>query len=91
MKGKMHRAEDVEAMTSDLVYAIRGALIALPGRLAVDVAAVESPAEASEIIRKEVYKVMRELANYRYDPQKYEELVRERRDWDIMERDGDDE
>ena len=54
-------------------------------------AAVESPAEASEIIRKEVYKVMRELANYRYDPQKYEELVRERRDWDIMERDGDDE
>ena len=91
LKGKMHRAEDVEAVTSDLVYAIRGALIALPGRLAVDVAAAESPAEASEIIRKEVHKVMRELANYRYDPQKYEELVRGRRDWDVMERDGDDE
>ena len=91
LKGKMHRSEDVKAVTEGLVYAIRGALIALPGRLAVDVAAAGTPAEASEIIRKEIYKVMRELSDYHYDPQKYEELVRERRDWDATERDGDDE
>ena len=81
LKGTMHRAEDVKAMTEDLVYTIRGALMALPGRLAVDVAACDSPSEASEVIRKEVYQVMRELAGYRYDPKKYEERVRERRDW----------
>ncbi len=81
LKGKMHRAEDVAAMTEDLIYEIRGALIALPGRLAVDVAAATTPAEASEIIRKEVHKVMRELANYQYDPKKYEERVRARMDW----------
>ena len=40
-------------------------------------------------IRKEVSKVMRELAGYHYDPKKYEERVRERRDW--SERDSDDE
>ena len=57
--------------------------------LAVDVAAVSTPAEASEVIRKEVSKVMRELAGYHYDPKKYEERVRERRDW--SERDSDDE
>ena len=85
LKGTMHRAEDVAALTEDLVYTIRGALNALPGRLAVDVA----PAEASEVIRKEVSKVMRELAGYHYDPKKYEERVRERRDW--SERDSDDE
>ena len=85
----MHRAEDVAALTEDLVYTIRGALNALPGRLAVDVAAVSTPAEASEVIRKEVSKVMRELAGYHYDPKKYEERVRERRDW--SERDSDDE
>ena len=62
LKGTMHRAEDVAALTEDLVYTIRGALNALPGRLAVDVAAVSTPAEASEVIRKEVSKVMRELA-----------------------------
>ena len=59
LKGTMHRAEDVAALTEDLVYTIRGALNALPGRLAVDVAAVSTPAEASEVIRKEVSKVMR--------------------------------
>ena len=33
LKGKMHRSEDVAAMTTDLIYAIRGAMMALPGRL----------------------------------------------------------
>lgn len=89
LKGIMHRAEDVAAITEDLVYTIRGALMALPGRLAVDVASCETPAEASDVIRREVYKIMRELASYHYDPKKYEERVRERRDW--SERDGDDE
>ena len=32
---------------------------------------------------------MRELAGYHYDPKKYEERVRDRRDW--SERDSDDE
>lgn len=92
LQGKMHRSEDVAAMTEDLIYAIRGMLVALPGRLAVDVAAAETPAEAAEIIRKEVFQVMQELSRYRYDPKKYEERVRERRDWDTVNgRDDDDE
>ena len=77
LRGKMHRSEDVAAMTEDLIYTVRGSLMALPGRLAVDVAAVTTPAEAAEIIRKEVHALMRELANYQYDPEKYEERVRE--------------
>ena len=81
LEGRMHCSEDVEAMTEELVYTIRGALNALPGRLAVDVAKAGTPAEASEVIRKEVNKVMRELAGFRYDPKKYEERVRKRMDW----------
>lgn len=91
LQGKMHRSEDVAAMTEDLIYTIRSALLALPGRMAVDVSAAESPAEASELIRKEVYKIMGELAGYRYDPKKYEERVRERQNWDTIGRDDDDE
>lgn len=91
LQGKMHRAEDVAAMTEDLIYTIRSALNALPGRIAVDVAAVTSPAEAAEIIRKEVHKVMRELAEYHYDPEKYEKLVRERKNWSTTGCDEDDE
>lgn len=91
LQGKMHRSEDVAAMTEDLIYTIRGMLVALPGRLAVDTAAAETPAEASEIIRKEVYKAMKELSEYKYDPKKYEERVRERKAWDMSESDVDDE
>lgn len=82
LEGKMHRSEDVAAMTEDLIYEIRGALIALPGRLAVDVAACTSAAEAAEIVRREVYQVMSELAGYQYDPAKYAERVRGRMKWD---------
>ena len=88
LQGKMHRSEDVAAMTEDLIFAIRGALVALPGRVAVDAAA--SPSEAAEIIRKEVHKVMEELSRYLYDPKKYEERVRDRRNWDIDGWDEDD-
>ena len=91
LQGKMHRAEDVAAMTEDLVFTIRSSLNAMPGRLAVDVAAVSSPAEAAEVIRREVHKVMRELAGYHYDPKKYEERVRARQNWSAGGRDDDDE
>ena len=81
LEGKMHRAEDVEDVMTDLVYTIKNMLVALPGRLAVDVSAVYAPAEASVIIREEVYKILTELSNYRYDPQVYAKKVMEREGW----------
>ena len=90
LKGKMHRSEDVQAITEDLVYSIRSLLIALPGRLAVDVAEAADAAEAATIIRNEVHKLMNELSNYRYDPKRYEERVRERKDWEAMEDDEEE-
>lgn len=83
LQGKMHRSEDVAEMTEDLIYTIRGMMLALPGRLAVDVVNTSTPAEAAEIIRREVYKIMEELSHYEYDPKKYEERVRDRRSWDV--------
>ena len=89
LEGTMHRSEDVEAVMTDLVYNIRSMLIALPGRLAVDVVAAQTvdvtgaatPAEASEIIRTEVYKILTELAGYKYDPEVYARRVRDREGW----------
>ena len=92
VQGIMHRSEDVAAMTEDLIYTIRGSLMALPGRLAVDVVSAQTAAEAADIIRAEVFKVMQELSQYRYDPQKYEERVRDRMKWETeREADSDDE
>lgn len=89
--GKMHRSEDVMEITQDLVYTIRGALLALPGRVAVEAAAAQTAAEASEIIRKEVFKVMEELSGYQYNAAKYEERVRERFRMDMIEENDDEE
>lgn len=91
LQGKMHRSEDVAAMTEDMLYTIRDSLLALPGRLAVDAAGATSAAEAAEIIRREVYAIMEELSNYKYDPQKYEDRVRERMKWDITDEDEPDD
>lgn len=87
LAGKMHRADDVEAIMDDMIFTIRDALMALPGRLAVDAAAAGSPAEASDVIRREVHKIMTELADYQYDPEKFEERVRERMEWSMNDDD----
>ena len=81
LEGKMHRSEDVEAMTNDLVYTTRSMIMALPGRLAMDVAKVTTAAEASVVIRAECYKILEELSAYKYDPEAYQRRVRDREGW----------
>lgn len=90
LEGKMHRSEDVEAVMTDLVFTIRSSLIALPGRLAVDVITAQTAAEASVIIRGEVYKILEELAGYKYDPEEYARRVRDREGWGDLPDDEDD-
>ena len=81
LEGQMHRSEDVEAMTNDLVYTVRSMLMALPGRLAMDVMQANSAAEVSALIRSECYKILDELAGYKYDPEAYMRRVRDREGW----------
>ena len=81
LEGQMHRSEDVEAMTGDLVYTIRSMIMALPGRLAMDIVQVKTASEASALIRSECNKVLEELANYKYDPEAYQRRVRDREGW----------
>lgn len=81
LKGDLHRASDVEAITTDHVLYLRSMLLALPGKLAVDVAALSTAPECSDRIRQEVYAVLNSLANYRYDPNEYKRRMRERQGW----------
>lgn len=91
LQGKLHRAEDVEAIITDHVLYFRSMLTAMPGKLAVDCAACKTAAEAAERIKQEVYFVLNALANYRYDPDEYKRRVRERRGWDEENGECDDE
>lgn len=89
LRGKMHRSEDVEAMTSDLVFSIRAMMLALPGRLAIDLADMDKPAEVSERIKGEVYKILEELSKYEYSAEAYRARVRERQGWEKEAPEGD--
>ena len=88
MKGELHRASDVEAITTDHVLFLRSMLMALPGKLAVDVAALSSAPECADRIKQEIYSVLNACANYRYDPDEYKKRVRERQGWN--ERHGEE-
>lgn len=92
-QGKMHRSEDVQKMTADLLYFVRGGLVALAGRCATDCAASSEPAEVQKIIEREVREILKDLSEYKYDPKRYDELVRQRtnRELDADFDDGEDE
>lgn len=81
MRGKLHRAEDVEAITTDHVLFLRSMLMAMPGKLAVDLAGNHTAAEQAERVKKEVYFILNQLADYRYDPDVYKQRVMERQGW----------
>ena len=82
LQGTLHNAEDVEAVMTDHVLLLRSMILALPGRLAVDVCNAKTPAEAAEVIKVECYAMLNELAAYEYNPDEYQRRVRERRGWD---------
>ena len=90
LEGKMHRSEDVEAVMEDLVYTIRGMILALPGRLAMDVTQAASAAEASAIIREECNKILNELAGYKYDPEEYQRRVKDRQGFSALSDEEDE-
>jgi phage terminase Nu1 subunit (DNA packaging protein) len=81
LAGKLHSAEDVEAVITDMVLAIRSAVLALPGRLARDISVETSATACSDMIKREVGDILNELAKYKYDPAVYREKVRERQGW----------
>ena len=89
----MHRSEDVQKMTADLLYFVRGGLVALAGRCATECAASSEPAEVQKIIEHEVHEILKDLSEYKYDPKRYDELVRQRtnRELDADFDDGEDE
>lgn len=84
LQGKLHRAEDVEAITTDHVLYLRSMLTAMPGKLAVDLSGTHTAAEQAERVKQEVYHILNNLADYRYDPEKYAARIRERQGWNTQ-------
>lgn len=92
LKGTLHRAEDIEKLTNELVFAVRAMLLALPGRVAMDLAAIDTAPEVSAYLSRHVAVLLDELATHEYSPDAYAALVREREGWTSGdEENGEDE
>lgn len=90
LQGKMHRAEDVEAIFTDHVLFLRSMLMAMPGKLAVDLSGTHTAPEQAARVEQEVYYILNNLADYRYDPEEYKKRVRERQGWEHDREDDED-
>lgn len=88
-EGELHEAEHVREMMDGGVLLTRAALLAMPGRIAHDLALCKTANEASECLRNAIYDVLRELARTKYDPEAYRALIRRDGEW-LMESLTDD-
>ena len=91
LRGKMHRSEDVQVFTQELIDTVKNALLSLPGRLAVEVSLCDTAEECSVLIKEAIRDVLNELSEYDYDPEKYEAMVRERQNLDEKAEEDDAE
>lgn len=91
LQGKMHRSEDVEEMTVQLLSFIRSQLLAFAGTLAVDLENVEGIARRSGVIKKSVNRVLIDMMDFEYSPERYKDLVKAREGWAAKEGDDDED
>lgn len=91
LKGQKHRASDIEKLTNELVFSVRGMLLALPGRVAMDLAAINKPVEVSQYMARHVEALLDELAQHEYDPEVYKQLAREREGWQAEQNDDEND
>lgn len=89
-EGLFHRAEDVEKIVNELIFSVRAALMAMPGRLSSECAG-KSSVEISGIIKKEIFQTLEQLSEHEYDPEKYKELVRKRGGYRVLDQDEEDD
>ena len=69
LQGKLHRAEDVEAIMTDILLFLRSMLMAMPGKLAVDLSGTHTAPEQAERVKKEIHYILNQMVEYRYDPE----------------------
>ena len=90
---KMHRAEDVKALFTDILATTKNLLITLPSnistkicdKLDLDLKKASAISEISEIIEGDVFKVLNELSEYEYDSERFKERAQERQGWTCEE------
>lgn len=63
-KGGLHRTEDIEKALSTMVVNFRARMLAIPAKLAGDLAKMNGQAEVFDVLNKEITEALEELSDY---------------------------
>lgn len=75
MRNQLCPYKAFEFIFSEHCIAVKQRMLAMPGRLAVDVHAAQSPSECAEIIKKQVHEALNELSEYKFDEKRVTEIL----------------
>lgn len=76
-KGEVHEARHVMELMNGMILETKAALLAIPSRIAHDLAACHGENEIAACLRVALCDVMADLASSQYDPDKFRQLVEE--------------
>lgn len=88
-RGELHEARHVETIITHNILTARAAFLALPGRIAQELAACGSANEINVVLRKAIIAILNELSEKKYDAAEFDRLVKE--EGDFIPDDEDDE
>lgn len=91
LQGELHSAADVEAIVTAHVMQVRALFMSLPGKLALDCAALTTAPETAARITAEVHDLLEQLAAFAYDPAAYQQLVLARNGLDDLDVEEEDD
>lgn len=72
LEEQMIESEIVADAYEDLILLIREKVMQIPGNVADNLAKASSKTETADIMRKECFRILRELSEYKYDPEEAE-------------------
>ena len=65
-------------------------LMAMPGKLAVDLAGNHTAPEQAERVKKEIHYILNQMVEYKYEPEEYKKRVMARQGWESSQAGDDD-
>lgn len=75
--GEVHEGRHVRELINGMILDVRAGVLAIPGRIAVDLMRCSSEAEAARVVQLAINDFLRSLSAHKYDPKKFKKLIEE--------------
>ena len=90
-RNELHEARHIRAIWTENILEMKAEFLALPTRVAPDLAACGSAHECYAVLRKAICETLNTLANRKYDPEEFAKMVRAEGDFVLDDEDDEEE